>query len=249
MYPTLIVDDEKHEQEKLVKLLHENFPQIDLLGIASSVDEGIEMIKSKKPVLVFLDVVMPPKTSFDLLESFPKIDFNIIFTTSYEEFAIKAFKFSAVDYLLKPFGIEDLRIAINKFEEIILSKNTLNHFELLLNNFKNSSGDNSRIALPTQTGYVFINVDEIIRCQSDNTYTTFFLKDKRQIVVSKTLKEYEELLSDYNFLRVHNSHIINLRYIKEYIKGEGGIAKMIDGAEVEISRRKKEQFLNALNKL
>jgi two-component system LytT family response regulator len=248
-YSCIIVDDEKPQQEILTAMLAKSFPAYRLDAICNSVDEGIKKIKALKPELVFLDVQMPPKTGFDLLGSMEQINFEVIFTTSFEHFAIKAFKFSAIDYLLKPFSEEDLAIALKKFEAKNAVQNSLKNVQNLLQNINMNTSDKARIALPTMSGFVFAQVHDIIRCESDNNYTTFYFEDKTHLMVSKTLKDCEELLSEYNFFRVHASHLINMRFIKEYIKGDGGQVKMIDGSYVDVSRRKKEEFLQQLNKL
>jgi two-component system LytT family response regulator len=248
-YSCMIVDDEKPQQEILTNMLAKGFPTYRLDAICSSVDEGLKKIKTIKPDLVFLDVQMPPKTGFDLLSALDQINFEVIFTTSFEHFAIKAFKFSAIDYLLKPFGEEDLAIALKKFEAKNAVQNSLKNVQNLLTNININTSDKARIALPTMSGFVFAQVNDIIRCESDNNYTTFYFEDKTHLMVSKTLKDCEELLQDYNFFRVHASHLINMRYIKEYIKGDGGQVKMSDNSYVDVSRRKKDEFLQQLNKL
>jgi len=248
-FSCIIVDDEKPQQEILSSMLAKSFPEYKLECICSSVDEGIKKIKNIKPNLVFLDVQMPPKTGFDLLTEIGQINFEVIFTTSFEHFAIKAFKFSAIDYLLKPFSEEDLAIALRKFEAKNAVQNSLKNVQNLLSNINLNTSDKARIALPTMTGFVFAQVNDIIRCESDNNYTTFYFEDKTHLMVSKTLKDCEELLQEYNFFRVHASHLINLKFIKEYIKGDGGQVKMMDGSYVDVSRRKKDEFLQRLNKL
>jgi two-component system LytT family response regulator len=248
-FSCVIVDDEKPQQEILSGMLAKSFPSYYLEAICSSVDEGIKKIKIIKPALVFLDVQMPPKTGFDLLSSLDQINFEVIFTTSFEHFAIKAFKFSAIDYLLKPFSEEDLAIALKKFEDKHAVQNSLKNVQNLLLNINQNTSDKARIALPTMSGFVFAQVNDIIRCESDNNYTTFYFNDKSHLMVSKTLKDCEELLEEYRFFRVHASHLINMRFIKEYIKGDGGQVKMTDGSVVDVSRRKKDEFLHQLNKL
>lgn len=248
-YNCVIVDDEKPQQEILTNMLVKSFPAYQLNSICSSVDEGIKRIKEIKPELVFLDVQMPPKTGFDLLTALDQINFEVIFTTSFEHFAVKAFKFSAVDYLLKPFSEEDLAIALKKFEDKRAVQNSLKNVQNLLSNINKNTQDKARIALPTMTGFVFVQVNDIVRCESDNNYTTFYFEDRSYLMVSKTLKDCEELLVDYNFFRVHTSHLVNLNYITEYIKGDGGQIKLTDGSCVDVSRRKKDEFIQLLHKL
>lgn len=249
MFTTLIVDDEQPQQELLKGFISKDLPQLQLLAVCSSVEEGVSRIKALQPQLVFLDVVMPPKTGFDLLAEIRTINFEVIFTTSYEHYALKAFKASAVDYLLKPFGLTELSAAVKKFEDKIASQRTLNHIHLLMENIKDSNIAKARIALPALSGYLFVKVSDIVRCESDNVYTTFFMADKSAIVVTKKLKECEELLADYNFCRVHNSSLINMQHVNEYLKGEGGWVKMTDGSTVDVSRSRKTAFLNSFKKV
>lgn len=246
-HDVLIVEDELHQQLRLTELLKDD-PDFNVIGIASSIDQAREMLQRSTPHLVFLDVMLPPHTSFDLLNSLDSIPFDIIFTTSFEEYAVKAFRLSAIDYLLKPVSGIELHTALAKFKEKKRAADTSAHIRLLLDNLDNRRDIPTKVALPTLTGFIFVTVDDIIRCESDNTYTTFFLVDKRKIVVSKTLKECEQLLTDYNFFRVHNSHVINLEHVAEYIRGEGGIARMGDGSQVDVSRRRKDEFLKRLRK-
>jgi two-component system LytT family response regulator len=245
----VLVDDEKPQQEILSSMLLNNFPSYKLEAICSSVDDGIKCINIIKPDLVFLDVQMPPKTGFDLLSGIDQINFEVIFTTSYEEFAFKAFKFSALDYLLKPYSEEELSSALKKFETKSASPNSFEHMKNLLYNINLITIEKARIALPTMTGFVFTQVNQIIRCESDSNYTNFYFEDRAPLLVSKTLKDCEDMLVEYNFFRVHTSHLINLNFIIEYTKGEGGRIKMSDGTVVEVSRRKKDEFLLKLNKL
>jgi two-component system LytT family response regulator len=245
-YRVLIVEDERHQLEMLTLLLTDNFPELQLIATASSVDEGKELIDREKPDLVFLDVRLGNESSFDLLSTLNDIPFEIIFTTSFEEYAVRAFRLSAVDYLLKPVAKDDLISAVEKFKQRRLANETAKHVKTLLENISATKAGHKKIALPTLTGFIFVTVKDIIRCESDNTYTTFFTTDKRKIVVSKTLKDCEQILSGCGFFRVHNSHLINIDCIAEYTKGEGGLVKMTDGSHVDISRRRKDEFLRFL---
>ena len=249
MISTLIIDDEQHQQELLSGMLHKNFPQIQIQHICSSVDEGLEKIAKFHPQLIFLDVMMPPKTGFDLLASVDEINFDVIFTTSFEQFALQAIKLSAIDYLLKPFGIDELGKAIAKYEAKLDIKQSYDHIQNLLYNVNSNNSDKIKIALPTLTGFVFVLVSDIIRCEADNVYTTFYFTNNKSLVVSKSIKDCEKLLISYNFFRSHTSHLINMSYLKEYIKGDGGIIKMTDGSQVDLSRLRKDDFLRLLNRI
>ncbi len=249
MYPVAIVDDEKHQQDHLTELLQKHFPDYRIVATCSSVEDGVEKINLFRPILIFLDVVMPPYNGFDLLNRIPERNFDVIFTTSYEHFALQAFKVSAVDYLLKPFGKKELQEALSKFEAKKSSLQSRKHLDILLQNVSQPVSENTKIALPTLTGFIFVEVKDIVRCRADNTYTTVSLIDKRQIVISRSIKECEAMLEDFNFFRTHVSHLINLKHITEYHKGDGGAVKMSDGFCVDISRLRKDKFLKRLNRL
>lgn len=248
-YEVLILEDEPHQSEFLTGMLSEYASEFTVVATAGSIEEGRRLLERHRPDLVFMDVLMPPHTSFDLLYTLPNIPFEVIFTTSYEEFAVKAFRLSAVDYLVKPFARQDLVEALYKFKQRRTSREASQNLQALLQNARAQRPDQAKIALPTLTGFIFVNVKDIIRCESDNTYTTFYTVDKRKIVVSKTLKECEKLLTDYDFFRVHNCHLINVAHIAEYVKGEGGILIMSDHSTIDVSRRRKDEFLKLLKKV
>ncbi|MDP1725840.1 MAG: LytTR family DNA-binding domain-containing protein [Bacteroidota bacterium] len=245
---TIIVEDELRGRNALKALLMAN-TSVKFIGEASNVDEAKVLIENSEPDLVLLDIEMPYKNGFDLLAELPNRKFDVIFTTAYDTYAIKAIKFSAMDYLLKPIDPEELFVAIEKTIEK-RSKNDYrpqNQIDNLLENLRTINLQNLKLSLPTSDGSLFFSIDEIIRFESDANYTRFFiLNEQKPILVSKNLKDFDDLLQDYGFCRVHHSRVINLRYIKKYIKGDGGIAVMVDGSEVEISRRKKEIFLKML---
>jgi two-component system LytT family response regulator len=210
--------------------------------------QGLNAIQQHKPGLVFLDIEMPDKTGFELLNSLPEINFDIIFTTAYNQYAIKAIRFSALDYLLKPVDLDELKGALARVYRKHLKKEQRENIDMLMNNIRSSQPNFSRITLSTQDGLVILHIDEIIYCEASGTYTFFYLKNKEKIVVSKTLKEYEDLLKDHHFFRAHNSFLINLNEVKKYIKGDGGSVIMSNGDEVFVSKRRKEEFLASLNK-
>lgn len=248
-YTCILVDDEVRQLEHLSFLLKTHFPSYRVLGTASTVEDGAGKIRQLQPDLVLLDVEIPPETGFDLLEKIPFRNFDVIFCTSYDRYAVHAFKVSAVDYILKPFGREELQLALKKFEEKKLIEQRLNHIELLLENRRKSGLEYERLALPTQNGFKSVEVKEIVRCEADNMYTTFHFTNKSQFVVSRNMKEYEEILGDYDFFRIHTSHLVNLRHVKEYIRGDGGRVIMSDGSQVDVSRRRKDDFVRAFRKI
>lgn len=249
MIKAIIVDDEPPQQEMLANRLREFFPEIDLAAVCSSVEEGVEQIELHKPQLVFLDVEMPPLTGFDLLRRLKEINFEVIFTTSFSKYAVEAFKVSAVDYLLKPYSESDLKEAVEKFIKKMAMKLPYENIQTLLHNINVNTIEKTKIALATFTGLIIIEAGDIIRCEAEKQYATFYFTNKTKRLISKPLSECEDLLLNYNFCRVHVSHLINIQHVKEYIKGEGGQVKMADGSCIEVSRRKKDDFLRLLKKL
>jgi len=243
VYRAFILEDDAQALADLQAHL-QRVADMEVVGHAGDIETARTLLPKLKPDLLFSDVMLPPHTSFDLLHTLEHIPFEIIFTTSFEEFAIKAFRLAAVDYLLKPVTRQDIDEALDKFRQRKQINDSTQHIKQLLANLQRPA--QARIALPTLTGFLFVLVKDIVRCESDNTYTTFFTLDKQRIIVSRTLKECEQMLGDYRFFRVHNSHLVNLDYIIEYMKGEGGIVKMIDGSHVDVSRRRKDEFLRVL---
>jgi two-component system LytT family response regulator len=243
----IVIDDEKGARESLHNLIDKYCPQIEVAAKASNIDEAFKLINELSPQLIFLDIEMPNGNGFDLLQKFDSINFDIIFTTAYDHYAIKAIKYSAIDYLLKPIDIDDLKNAVERVVKKQKDKTIQNEQLLsLLSNIKPEQND-KKIALHDGDGLTFVRLKEIIRCESDGNYTSIILEGNKRIVTSKTLGEYEELFSNENFFRVHRSHLIHLHHIKKYIKGEGGYVLMSDGSQVEVSRRKKQEFLDKLS--
>lgn len=245
MINAVIVDDEKNCRDTLSSLLEKNCPQINNIAQCKSVSEGTDCIKRLKPDLIFLDVEMPDGTGFNLLDQIGEINFEVIFTTAYEQYAVKAFKFSALDYLMKPVNSEQLVNAVSRFENRKNKSDSNVQLQLLLSNLKNIKGGIHKMAIPTLEGLILLDVNEILRLESDGNYT-HFITSKTKHIVSKSLKEYEELLSDNNFLRIHQSHLINLNCAKKYIRGEGGFVVMNDGTSIPVSARKKHEVLEKL---
>jgi two-component system LytT family response regulator len=185
-----------------------------------------------------------------MLARMKRISFEIIFTTSYDHFAVQAFRLSAIDYLMKPIAQNDFAQALEKFKQRHANQNKGANIQNLLSNLQLPEADaKTKIALPTSNGFLFVSINDIFRCESDNNYTTFHTRDKSKIIVSKPMKEIEQMLSRYHFFRIHNSHLINMECINEYIKGEGGAVRMADGSVIEVSRRRKDEFLNQLHRL
>lgn len=240
----IIVEDEKHSRETLKQLLTEYCQGVEILYAAESISEAEVAIKTHNPDLVFLDIELKTGTSFDLLESLGDINFEIIFTTAYDQYAIRAIKFSSLDYLLKPIDLDELRNAVEKAKISRNSKTHQQQLEILIDNLKR--GRPGRICLATQEGFEFIDTNKIIYCKANGSYTEFILTENKKILVSKHLKEYENLLDNHQFMRVHNSYLINLKEVKKYVKTDGGYIVMNNGDAVSLSKGKRDAFLEAM---
>ncbi len=245
MIKTIIVDDEPYCCETLEIMIGKFCPELTIEAILHSGAEAIEALAQFSPQLVFLDIEMPYMNGFEFLEKVHSINFGLVFTTSYDQYAIKAIRFSALDYLLKPIDREELITAVAKVSKSIQSPTEL-QLELLLQKFNTPKNPIKRIALPTMEGLQMVEMDAIISCSSDSNYTNFFLKNNKKLTASRTMKDVEELLSDYSFLRVHNSFLVNLNEIHKYFKGEGGYLVMSDGTNIDVSRSRKEMLLQKL---
>jgi two-component system LytT family response regulator len=249
MLRAVIVEDEKKSRETLAGLLKLFCKNIEVIAEADDVYSGIKAIETHSPDVVFLDIQMPDGNGFMLLESLKEINFEVIFTTAYDQFAIKAIKFSALDYLLKPIFPDELKDAVKKAEEKISGTHSRAGIQTLLENIKSPAMDSPKIVLSTFDKIHIVNVTDIVRCESDNYYTIFHFVEEKSLIISKTLKEIEELLSGYNFIRPHKSHLVNLLYIKNFIKPDGGSITMSDGTNVPVSRRKRESIIEMLSNL
>lgn len=242
MIRAIIIDDEKSGAEVLQLLLQQNCPDVKIEAVENSADAGIKSIIELKPDLVFLDIEMPSATGFDVINATKGVDYEVVFTTAYEHYAIKAFKTKAVDYLLKPIDIDELKGAVARVEER-LKNNGIVSIKDMANMLNNTLNKNKKISIPSQEGLLFIDATDIIRLEAESNYTHVFLKDKRKITASKTLKYFEELLQNYNFCRVHSTHIINLDRIERYIKGDGGFVVLNDEITIPVSRAYKMDLI------
>ncbi len=243
----IIVDDELKARENLRFILNDNFSKkINIVAVVGSVTEAKEAIEKQKPDVIFLDILMKGETGFDLLQELNNINFEVVFTTAYDEYAIQALKLNAADYLLKPIDLDELEIAINNVEDRLQTPKNQNQIAEVLHNISQKKAI-SKIAIPTSEGLSFVELTDIIRCESDENYTTFHFKDGTKKLVSKTIKFYEELLNKHGFFRTHRSHLVNLDYIKEFVRGDGGYLLLKNGKEVQVSRRKREEFLKLFN--
>jgi len=245
MIKAIIVDDEQYCCETIASLLDDNCPEVELLGIYHNGADALPAIRQHSPSLVFLDVEMPKMNGFEMLEQLVSINFDIIFTTSYDQYALKAIRFSAIDYLLKPIDREELQIAVQKVVQ--RSQRTITQqVEILMQKLHQPAKSINKIALPTMEGLQMILVNSIISCEADSNYTILLLKGNKKVIVSTTLKEIEESLEEYSFARVHRSYLVNLNEVEKYIKGEGGYLIMSDGSNIDVSRNKKENLLKKL---
>jgi two-component system LytT family response regulator len=241
---TILVDDEPDGIRTLKKMLELNCPEVEILATCSSAFDALQKLEEIKPELVFLDVRMPSKSGLDMLAELSEIDFEVIFVTAHNEYMLQALQFSAVDYLMKPVDEDRLQDAVQRVEKRLKEKKVSGQTETLLHNIKKAGFPlEMRLCLPTQKGFTIVKLEEIIYCEAQRSYTIFRLINNKSIIISKPLFDYDKLLADTVFLRVHKSFLINLMHVKEYMRGEGGTVVMSNGMEVEISRRKKDQFL------
>lgn len=246
MYKILIIDDERRALNILKILIEKHLDDVGLVETALGPESGIQKFRSVHPDLVFLDIEMPGMTGFEYLQHIREINpgINVIFTTAYDHYAIKAIRFSAIDYLLKPIDIEELKMAYHRF--VTAQQSTQKDMDHLISNLMSNLQTihirKPRLAVATQGGAVFFDIDDIIRCEADNNYTVFYVDDAQKFVASRTLKEYDSLLHEYAFLRVHQSHLVNPAYIKEYT--QKGMLELTDGSYVPVARRK-HQWLHA----
>jgi len=243
----VIIDDEKRTRELIAKMIESFDLGIETFPVGENVTSGLKAIETLHPDIVFLDIQMPDGTGFDLLKMIPQKNFEVIFITAHEEFAIKAIKFSALDYILKPIDPEELRKSIVKAIDSIDHKREESQFDALQLNIQPSQ--KRRLVLKTQESVHVIDLDKIIRCEADRNYTSFYLVDHKKILVSKTLKDYETLLTGHNFLRIQQSHLINLDFVDRYDKANGGSVIMKDGSEVPLSPAKRDIFFKILENL
>ncbi|MBL0136572.1 MAG: response regulator transcription factor [Chitinophagaceae bacterium] len=241
MLSTVIIDDEPNNITNLRALLENYCPEVEITGTAKNAEEGIALIKSISPELVFLDIQMPGKSGFDLLQSLPKPNFEIIFVTAYDKYGIQAVKFAALDYLLKPVNIEELKSAVSKAVEKSFLKKKNQQLENLVSLLEQKQNkEEHRLALPTAKETRFVKTGDIVRCESSNNYTIFYFKDGEKLIVSKPIYEYEELLEPYGFQRCHQSHLVNKQFIKSWIKEDGGYLLLDNGHQIPVSRQKKD---------
>jgi len=248
MIRAVIIDDEKNNIDNIVGLLQKYNLPVTIAGIATNADEGVATILSTKPDLLFLDIQMPEKNGFDVLKALPHYQFEVIFVTAFDQYGIQAVKFSAIDYLLKPINPDELKISIHKVEAKLHQKKQNFQLENLMELIRDKDARKEhKLALASTKEIRFVQTDEIIRCESSNTYTQFYLADGKTVLVSKPIFEYEELLANYDFIRCHQSHLVNIKFVKSLLKEDGGYLFLTDETRIPISRAKKEHVLKALH--
>lgn len=252
MVKVVIVDDEQNSRDTLKGKLDLFCPEVEISGEAGTVKEAIETINAEKPDAVFLDIKLAGESGFDILEAIAENDEvnpEIVFITAHDEFAIQAIKFSALDYLLKPIDPEDLVKAIRKIEENKgIPKNAAN-LNVLVENIRQASDSPKKIVVPTSDGMHIIKLSDIVRLESSSNYTTFFLNNEKSLLASKTLKEFDNMLSGYNFNRIHKSHLVNMNFLKRYVQTDGGYLILEDGSKIPVANRKKEQLISILKSM
>ena len=251
MITALLVDDDDNLRSGLKTLLARYAPEIQIVGEADSVETGVVTLLHYQPQVVFLDIHLGDGSGFDLLEEVSrrgKLNSQIVFITAHEQYAIKAFRFSALDFLLKPVDPEELEKVIKKIKNVLDKNDSVAHIDLLLENIRKKVDNFKRIALSNSDGIHLFEISDIIRCESEDNYTKFYIKNNKPVLISKTLKEYEDLLTEHGFERIHQSHLINLSYLKSYIKKDGGYVVMADNSNLPISQRKKERLQEILSK-
>lgn len=250
MIRAVIIDDEKNNIEHIVQLLQKHDLSVEIVGSATNADDGVASIIATKPDLLFLDIQMPDKDGFDVLKALPHHQFEVIFVTAFDQYGIQAVKFSAIDYLLKPINPDELKIAIAKVAAKLDRKKENFQLENLMDLIRDKDAKKDhKLALASTKEIRFVHTEEIIRCESSNAYTQFYLTDGKSILVSKPIFEYEELLTNYDFIRCHQSHLVNKKYIKSLVKEDSGYLLLNDNSRIPISRAKKENVIKALHTL
>jgi len=241
---TIIVEDEKKNREMLRKMVELYCPEVTIAGTADSVESAIALIGSVQPDIILMDIELHPGTCFDVFPHLAKLDFEIIFTTAYKDYAIEAIKVGALEYLLKPINKKELKTAIDKAIKKLSTKDENVNLKQFLSRYK--QGVSARISLNTTDGIIYAEVDQILRCEANGSYTNIYFRDLTKHITSRPLKEYESSLNTYSFFRVHNSHLISLAEVKKYLKTDGGFVEMKDGSQIPVSNSHKEAFLEAM---
>ena len=242
----ILIDDEVNSLQNLQQKLEGFCPDVEIVATTQRPEEGLILIKQNRPDLVFLDIEMPRMSGFRMLEELGEYDFDIIFTTAYNHYSIDAIRISAFDYLIKPIGIEELQQAIERLNKTRSHQQTKEKIDILKKSLSDNKSQEDKIAISTSEGIEFIPIKNITHIESKSNYSKIYLLDNKTLLVTKILKEFEEMLLPYNFYRIHNSHLINLNYIQKYVRSEGGHVLLQDGSMIDVSRRKKDEFLKMI---
>jgi len=249
MIKAVIIDDIELTHSIISKIINDFFNEIKIVGQAYNVKNGVDILLKNSPDIIFLDINLPDGTGFDILKQIDKRDFKVIFVTAHQEYALNAIKFSAIDFLLKPLDEDEVILSIKNTVKLIKKDEEQLKIETFISNYKNQNTKEQKIILKTQDSIYVTKVSDIVRCESDGNYTVIHLSNGSKVLISKTLKEYDELLTDYNFIRIHKSHLINTDCIVKYEKRDSGIVCMNDGSKIPVSHRKKDLLINVLNSL
>ncbi len=248
MIRTVLIDDETDSIRVLQKLLETYCPQVEVVGTAEGVETGLEVIQATHPDLLLLDIEMTQGNAFDLLNQLRPLTFQVIFVTAFDNYAIRAFKYSAVDYLLKPVDIDELVSAVRRVAERSQQRSIIDQMQVFLDNMGTYSLAQQKMAVPTVDGLIFINLREVVRLEAKSSYTQINLENGEVVMATRTIKDYEDILPETLFCRIHNSHIINLQKIEKYHKGRGGYVILEDGSEIEVASRRRQEFMRRLLK-
>lgn len=248
MINAIIVEDEKHNIETLERLIKNHCQEVKIIGAAENISDAKLLIELHKPDVVFLDIQMGGSTGFDLLKNITDRNFEVIFITAYDKYGIQAVKYAALDYILKPIDTNEFLLAIAKVKEKMAAQQSSRQIDFLVDYLK-QNGKPAKIALPQQLEVRYVPVADIVRCEAQNTYTWFFLLNNEKILVSKPLKDYEELLAPHGFIRCHQSHLVNPAFIKSYLKEDGGVLLLQNGVKIPVSKQKKDFVKEVLNRL
>ena len=248
MIRAVLVDDETDSIRVLQKLLETYCPRVTVVGTAEGVETALAVIQSTRPDLLFLDIEMTQGNAFDLLNQLRPLSFAVIFVTAFDNYAIRAFKYSAVDYLLKPVDIDELMAAVDRVAERSQQRNVMEQMQVFLDNMGTFSMGPQKMAVPTLEGLIFINLKEVVRLEAKSSYTQILMNNGEVITATRTIKDYEDILPESMFCRIHNSHIINLSKIEKYNKGRGGYVTLEDGSTIEVATRRRQEFLRRLLK-
>ena len=249
MIKAVLIDDEISNLENLTILLENHCPQVAIVAKAQNLMDALDVIEKHSPNLVFLDIQLGDKTGFDVLKQLPSRNFEVVFVTAFDKYGIQAVKFAALDYLLKPIDIEELILAVDKAEHKLATQSQSSQLDFLLQQLIKPETILRKIALQMQSEIRYVNLSDIIRCEADNTYTQFFLSNGEKILVSKSLKEYSDLLQPNGFLRTHQSHLVNPKYVKSWLREDGGILLLLSGEKIPVSKPNKDLVKQALQNL